>query len=227
MSAEFEIYLKALVEHEQEKSLVWLKDHPYESIKVFAGHKLSWLGDYFGNPKIKWQKKQININDIRFTGTNTELNAILIEKCGMSVSVLLDLIETDKDVKNLVEKNATFSDHMIVVRHDFKDGKYLMLDGTHRLLGYILKGDKAINVWYPVNEREYLPECEAHVIYDLIRGFLRTNKDEESCNELYYSLKLLSKTYGNVSELLEKRFNQNYVFDSQVQAIISKVLHSN
>ena len=225
MSSEFENYLIDLAEHEQDKSLALLENNPNETIKVFAGHKLNWLGDFFGNSKIIWAKKSIPLNQIKFTGTSPELNEILLEKAHRSPEKLIELVGSNKITKQTIEKHATYSDHLIVVRNEFDTGKYLMLDGTHRLLGLILSGVNEVSVWYPVNEREFLPECEAHVIYDLIRGYLRNAKDEQGKIELYHALRLLDRTYGNVADLLKNRFSEKYMFDSGVQEIIRTILN--
>ena len=94
----------------------------------------------------------------------------------------------------------------------------------HRLIGAVIEKRKEVLVFFPVNEDEYLPICEAHTIYDFIRGFIRNAKDEKGEIELYHGLKLLCRTYANVRELLIERFNENYVHDNEVQEIIKKVL---
>jgi hypothetical protein len=224
MHPEFEEYLVDLAHHEQQKSLDLLEGNPHEKIKIFSGHRLNWLGDFFGNPEIKWEKILLNIDDIRFTGTAQELNPILKDKCQRQPAMLRELINLDEDVRKIIENHATFSDELIVVRNEPETGKFLMLDGTHRLLGMILQYKTHIFAWYPKNEFELLSHCEAHVMYDLIRGYLRNAQDEQGKTELYHGLKLLARTYGNVKDLLKHRFDPKHVSDPEVQKIIEDVL---
>ncbi|MEM1312805.1 MAG: hypothetical protein AAGF07_05080 [Patescibacteria group bacterium] len=226
MKTDFEKYLADLAEHEQQKSLNILKNNPREIIKLFAGHRLNWLGDYFGNSNIVWSKIHLEINKIKFTGTSPELNIILKEKCDGLPSKLIDLMNTDQKVRAVIEKYASYSEEPILVRNNQSGDNFLVLDGTHRLLGKILHKAQKIWVWYPENEFELLPECEAHVVYDLIRGYIRHAKDEEGKIALQHSLKLLIRTYSNVKSLLQNRFNSNYVSDPSVQEVIAKVLES-
>lgn len=53
---------------------------------------------------------------------------------------------------------------------------------------------------------------------------MRNARDEQGKNELYHALKLLSRTYANVKELLRERFNYDGVRDKEVQGIIKKAL---
>jgi hypothetical protein len=164
MHPEFEKYLEDLADHEQHESLDSLGANPNEKIKIFGGHRLNWLGDFFGNPEIKWEKILLEINEILFTGTSQELNPILKDKCQSQPAKLGELINLDESVKKIIQNHATFSDEPIVVRHKENTGKFLMLDGTHRVLGAILQNKTHIFAWYPQKEFELLPHCEAHVV---------------------------------------------------------------
>jgi hypothetical protein len=94
----------------------------------------------------------------------------------------------------------------------------------HRFVTRLLDGDTDITAYYPTNEQDILPWCEPHVVYDLIRGFMRNAHDDKGEKELYHGLKLLLRSYGNVRELLTHQFDKNHVFDNRVQTVIKKVL---
>jgi len=94
----------------------------------------------------------------------------------------------------------------------------------HRFVGAVIEKQKTVTAYVPINEDKHLPICEAHTVYDLIRGFQRHAKDDNGKIELYYALKLLARTYENVIDLLENRFNFTYVADDEVQEIIKKVI---
>ena len=112
----------------------------------------------------------------------------------------------------------------ILVRESDNPGKYKILDGIHRLIGACLEGKKTIIALVPMNENGVLPICEAHTIYDLIRGFIRHRHNKDGETELYYGLKLLLNTYANTQDLLKNRFNKKWVDDEKTQNIIKKVL---
>ena len=94
----------------------------------------------------------------------------------------------------------------------------------HRFVGAALEKRKTITAYVPIDGDKYLPVCEAHVVYDLIRGFQRHARDEEGKIQLYHALKLLARTYENVIELLEIRFDRGHVNDDEVQEIIARVI---
>jgi len=158
----------------------------------------------------------------RFTGTSPKGNEIFIEKCQRLPSKLRDLVSQDKILEKKLRDWASFGEELILLR---KDGDiYKVLDGMHRFVGCVLEGASTVEAYVPTNEKEVLPICEAHVIYDLIRGYLRNARNEESKQDLYHALRLLSKTYVNVPVLLKERFNEAHVFERDVQEVIQKVL---
>ena len=219
----FKKYLEQLANHEDKKPDFYLRNSRTR-ILVNAGIRLNWLGDFFANPEIKWKEQELSLERIQFTGTNSEWNKILIDQCGRSVNKFQVLIEKQPKLKEKFQKEASFGDEIILVRKSENKGFYKVLDGMHRFVGTVLEDRKKVQVFFPVNEDEFLPICEAHTVYDLIRGFIRNAKDEKGEIELYHGLKLLCRTYANVRELLTERFNENYVHDNKVQEIIKKVL---
>jgi hypothetical protein len=219
----FETYLKELASHEREKYEKYLSD-PRSTILVFSGVALNWLGDFFANPDIKWVEKTVKVEDVVFTGTNPKMNDILLIKCEEKPDNLVPYLEKNPEDKKYVYDLASYGDEPILLRQ--RDDKYLLLDGTHRFLGAVLQGNKEVRAFVPTNEQEVLPDCEAHTVYDLIRGFRRNARDEEGKKALYYGLKLLKRTYANVETLLRERFNEKYERNKEVQDVISKVLNN-
>lgn len=217
--SEFEKYIKRLAEHEIEKS----KLGPREKILVYAGVHLNWIGDYLANPKIKYRKLVLPTKKILFSGTSPDWNKILIDKCGRRVENFQKLIARDPKMKSKFAKEAVYDNTPILVRGRDEKGYYRVVDGMHRFVAAVMQKKKSISAYAPV-KKNYLPYCEAHVIYDLIRGYARHTKDRKGEKELYYALKLLARTYGNVAELLKNRFGKKYLSDKNVQKIIQKVL---
>jgi hypothetical protein len=219
---DFEKYIESLADHEDEKSKSLLD--PRGRILVNAGIRLNWIGDFLANEKIKYKKTEVPINQILFTGTNPGWNKILMDKCESSVEKFQELIEQDKEIKKKFTREASFGSEPILMRGPDEKGFYRVFDGMSRFVGSVIKKSNTITAYIPINESEHLPVCEAHTVYDLIRGFQRHAKDENGKTDLYHALKLLARTYENVLELLETRFNYTHVADDEVQEIINKVI---
>ena len=216
-----EDFINDLARHEEEK--VKDEQNSRQQILMYAGARLNWIGDYMGNPDIEWREEELELDQIEFTGNDE----FLIETCKRSPKEFQELVLADNELKQMYEQFASYGAETILVRdsdHDFV--KYKILDGIHRVIGAALSGKKTIKAMVPLNEKDCLPICEAHVIYDLIRGYLRNRKTEDGRIELYHGLKLLINTYANVHDLLENRFNKNYVNNDEVQVIIEKVLNN-
>jgi hypothetical protein len=221
---EFDTYLANLAQHEREKSRSLTSD-PRNEILVNAGVRLNWLGDFFANPSIVWVKQTFDVNYIQFTGTNLEWNEILIKKCNRNPNEFIELINQHEEQRKKFENESSFDPNIpILVRKSDAVGKYKVLDGMHRFVGCILEGQITIEAYFSENEDNILPWCEPHVVYDLIRGYIRNAADEEGEKDLYHGLKLLLRAYGNVMDLLMNRFNTEYVDNEKVQKVIKKVL---
>jgi hypothetical protein len=190
---------------------------------MYAGARLNWIGDYVGNPDMEWEEKELELDELEVTGNDE----FLIKTCERSLKKFQELALADTEIKAMYENLASYGTETILVRnsdHDFV--KYKILDGIHRVIGAAISGKNTIKAMVPLNEKDCLPVCEAHVIYDLIRGYLRNRRTDDGKIELYYGLKLLINTYANVHDLLENRFNKNYVNNDEVQIIIEKVLNN-
>lgn len=218
----FDKYIEKLADHEDRKYKS-IND-PRKRILVDAGIGLNWLGDYLSNPNIEYKKINLSIYKVLFTGTSPEWNKILIDRCERSAKKFQKLIDRDKSIKKKFIHKASYGLEPILVRHSDKKGYYKVLDGMHRFIGAVIKKRRIIKAFIPINEDEHLPICEAHVVYDLIRGVKRHAADEQGEAELYHSLKLLARTYENVTYLLKNRFNSDYVVDERIQKIIKKVI---
>ena len=220
---DFEKYIQDLANHEDEKSKSFLD--PRKRILVNAGIRLNWIGDFLANPKIKYEKKEVPTGKVLFTGTNLEWNKVLVDKCERSVEKFQKLIEQDEKIKHRFTEEASFGNEPILMRGPDEKGFYRVFDGMHRFVGAVIKKRKTVSAYVAINEDKHLPVCEAHTVYDLIRGFQRHARDENGKTELYHGLKLLARTYENVIDLLENRFNSTYVADDEVQEIIKKVIN--
>ncbi|MFA4817416.1 MAG: hypothetical protein WC608_01665 [Parcubacteria group bacterium] len=222
----FEKYLKNLARHEEEKTDNIIKD-PRKKIIMHAGVRLNWIVDFIGNKKITWKKTEVPADKILFSGTNPNWNKILINKCKRSVEEFRKLLSKNPAIKNKFKKEAFFSREPILLRAGKEKGTYLVLDGMHRFVGTVLSGREKIEAFIPVNEDKYLPICEEHTVYDLIRGFQRNAYNKKGEKDLHHGLKLLSRTYENVDDLLKNRFDYIHLPDKKVQKIIKKILKEN
>lgn len=222
---EIDIYIKKLANTEEKKSESYKHDSRHR-ISVHSGVLLNWLGDYFANPNIKWEKVSLSVKNILMTGVDPEWNKLFIKKCERKSEKLTKLIAKDLGLKGRIMKwvNSSKNPNIILVRKD-KD-KYKVLDGMHRFVKQILEGKEEIKVYAPTNEISELPHCEPHVVYDLIRGFQRNAYDKKGETQLRNALALLSRTYGNVNQLLKNRFNKDWISDKKVQKIIEAIIKS-
>jgi hypothetical protein len=222
---DFENYLYHLALHEEEKSQLLTID-PREKILINAGIRLNWMGDYLANPNIVWSElTKINVNDIQFTGTNHKWNQILIQQCDRSPARFHELITQNPQIKEMFHVESSYNpDLPILVRKSEDAGKYKVFDGMHRFVGALINGQSTIMVYFPKNEEEILPWCENHVVYDLIRGFMRNANDSDGELQLLYALKLLLRTYGNVREYLVLLLAQEVGITKPTQKIIQKAL---
>jgi hypothetical protein len=225
MTTEFETYLVNLAEHEQVKSKALLTN-PRDQILVNAGVKLNWMGDYLANPNILWSEvTEMNISKIQFTGSNPDWNQILIKDCDRDPNKFIQIINQNADIQIKFLSESSFDPALpILVRKSEDEGKYKVLDGMHRFVGALVNRQNTVKVYFPENEDGILPWCEAHVVYDLIRGFIKNAKDKEGELQLYHALKLLMRTYGNVRDLLINRFDTANVDDKVVKRIVQDAL---
>lgn len=188
-----------------------------DKLQIYSGALLTWVGDYITDRNIDWQYKKILIKDLYLTGTFPEWNVILIEKCQRSGEKFQKLLVDEPKLKEMFLSVKDF-DNPILIR--FEDGKNMVLDGMYAVIGAVLRGEVEIESWVAVYNGDPKPQCETHVIYDLIRPFHRGyNRDVEG---LKSALKYLHKSFVNVDELLRERFNEKWVLDDQELSQIIK-----
>ena len=217
-------FIKKLAVHQAKKVSGQIAD-PRASLLVTSGIHLNWLGDFFGNPEIKWQEKNVPLEKIKFTGTNPEWNKILLDNCDRSPKKLQALIKRNPKIKKVFNQKSYSANQPVVLRQDLENkGYYKVLDGMHRMVAATISGKSKVKCLVCTNEEKVLPICESHVVYDLMRGFIRSAKDKQGEKELYHALKLLSRTYANVTPLLRGRLGKKWVLDKDVQKIIKRVL---
>lgn len=219
----FEEYLKDIADHEEEKAKDYLAN-PRQKTLIFSGIHLNWLGDFVANPKLRWEERELPVTSFKLTGASEDWNEILIKRCERSVTKLQELLASDPAIKEKFEQESSTSTDPILVRHSDKEGQYKVLDGMHRFVGTVVRGQAKVKCYLAVNEDEILPICEPHTVYDLLRAYQRHARDEAGKTELYHALKLLARTYENVPELLRTRFDKNHVFEEDIREIIAKVL---
>jgi hypothetical protein len=133
-------------------------------------------------------------------------------------------MQRQSDLREQFRREASFTQEPILVRGPDEKGLYRVVDGMHRFVGVVLDDRETVRAFVPTNAIDHLPICEPHVVYDLIRGFIRHAHDPQGMIELEHALRLLARTYANVIPLLTERFTLAYVPDDDVQKVISKVL---
>lgn len=216
----FSDYLASLLAHERTKTEQELGAR--EQLIVHSGRGLNWLGDYFGNPELAWELREIPIDNIRFTGSSPAWNAILKEQCQCLPSMLRELVARQPEIGERLRSETTHVDDTpVAVRRGDEPDTWKVLDGMHRAVRNVLDGRTTIAAWVPTNEGVSLPHCEPHVVYDLIRGMQRHAHDDAGATDLTAALRLLLRTYANVDELLRTRFDRSHVDDDLVQRAIA------
>lgn len=211
-------FLDRLVKHMQDK--VNASQEPLEKLLTSCSAAMNWVADYITDETINWTKETLEIDDLYLTGTNPEWNAIIIDRCQRSPNKLKELLKTDPKVAALFSK-AEFKDLPILVRQE--EEKYKVLDGMQRTIAAIRDGKKTIEAFVARSSGKFRPNCEPHVVYDLLRAYHRgINKDREG---LVVALRFLRHSYANVENLLKTRFSKPYIpGDDEIQEIIREAL---
>ncbi|KKS69177.1 MAG: hypothetical protein UV40_C0031G0001, partial [Parcubacteria group bacterium GW2011_GWA1_42_7] len=209
-------FLAELAKREAKKT--GLLSNPLEMLKICSGASLNWIADYLTDKNISWEKKNLAINDLYLTGTNPEWNKIIIQKCEHSPFKLREFFKSNPADK--IFKEAKFIKIPILVR--FENGKYKVLDGMHRTIAAIRENRKNISVFVAETKGSPRPECEAHIIYDLLRAYQRSlNRNKK---DLIAALRFIRKSYANTEHLLKTRFGKSWLPDEEIQTIIQDSL---
>jgi hypothetical protein len=210
-------YLQQLTDHLAKK--VEQHSSVEQRLLMFSGSALNWIAEYILDPSVHWTLETLSTHSLYLTGTGPEWNAIIIEHAQRSPATLRTLMAQDAAVRTLFAATV-FIDVPILVRYE--DGKYKVLDGMHRAVAAIRDDQKEIRAYVGRWTGTPKPQCEAHVVYDLIRGFQRGDKKDAA--EFVTALRFLHRHYSNVEQLLRERFDNTWVPDDDVQECIKKAL---
>lgn len=208
-------YLEGLAKHLEKKAG---ERDSVSRILTSSGALLNSIGDFIADKNIRWERKEIDINNLWLTGTNPEWNEIIIKICERSPQKLREYIQTNASAKKLF-RDVVFSEEPILVRYE--EEKYKTLDGMHRVVAGIRDGREKILAFIAYPEGNFAPACEPHVVYDIIRAYqrkLNTNKEELIC-----ALRFLRKSYSNIDTLLRERFSPEWLPDAEMQEIFKAV----
>jgi hypothetical protein len=210
-------YLEALARHLREQFEA--HNSTLDRLVTYAGATLKWDGDFLTDPNVRWSKEALDINSITLTGVGPEWNKIIIEQCDRSPEKLRALIQTDAAVAKLAQGVPT-DRQPIMVRAD--GDKLKTLDGMKRVIAAIRDGQDTIAAYVAHLDGKPRPQCEPHVIYDLLRSYERgINTDKDG---LITALRYLRRSYANVDMLLRERFNGGWMHDDRTGEVIRQVL---
>jgi len=212
-------YLEALAENHKEKVEEKLQD-PADRLLMYSGSLLNWVGETINDESISWKLETIPLEKIVMTGTSPEWNKITLEKAGRDPMKLRKLFE-DGNIRNIF-KESKFSDVPILIRETEKR-EYKVLDGMNRVIAAARDGIDEIRAYVGRSKGESQAKIEAHVIYDLIRGFQLRGGSED---DFKAAIRLLLHTYSNTRGLLENRFSKDWVPDEKVQRLIEEATNS-
>lgn len=191
-----------------------------EQLVMYSGAAMNWIGDFFTDPGVTWEKKELRVDDLVLTRTSPEWNAVIIARAEKSPTKLRELLRTDPAVAALFA-DAHWNEQPILVR---SENGYLVFDGMHRVVAAIRDGKETIVAWIATRTATTPPQpaCEPHVIYDFLRAYRRgSNRDRDG---LITALRFLRKAYGNVDVLLTTRFGPGWLPDEELQAIIAEAM---
>ncbi len=203
----FDQYLEQLLEKELKKIPSY---PPREVLQALSGLHRNWIGEFVSDDT-EWKLQTIPFSQIRLTGMDAQLNTLLIKRADRKIDILREILDQDVKARALLELRALHSSEPILVRPG-SDETWWVLDGMHRILGVIIRGQQSIRAWTPATTPEL--QIEAHVIYDLIKC-LGSEPTEEQITDLNSSLRLLSHRYTNVKIIISKYFQDHPHIDSQ------------
>ncbi|MEK7615502.1 MAG: hypothetical protein AAB431_03915 [Patescibacteria group bacterium] len=213
-----EEYLQTIVEGEKRRAEEHLS--LTEKLVMYSGAEMNSIGDAFSDPHMRWEKKELNVEELVLTRTNPEWNEVIIKRAEKSPVNLRKLMEEDPIIATLFA-GAYWNESPILVR---AESGYHVFDGMHRVVAAIRDNRKTVTAWVATPETAVVlqPACEPHIIYDFLRAYQRgSNLDRDG---LIAALKFLKKAYGNVGPLLKDRFGPEWIPDEELQSIIAEVL---
>lgn len=212
-------YLESLTKNHKEKVEERLQD-PADRLLMYSGSLLNWVGERINDESISWKLETVLLEKIVMTGTSPEWNKITLGKAERDPMKLRKLFE-DEGIRNIFKKSK-FADVPILIR-ETEEGEYKVLDGMNRVIAAARDGINEVRAYVGRSTGESQAKVEAHVIYDLIRGFQLRGGSEE---DFKASVRFLVNTYSNTRDLLENRFNIDWVGDEKVQKLIKEAMGS-
>ena len=212
-------YLEGLAKNHKEKVEEWFQD-PADRILMYSGSLLNWVGEKINDEGINWKLEIVPLKKIIMTGTSPEWNKITLEKAERNPIKLRKLFE-DEHMKDIFKKSK-FADVPILIR-ETEEGEYKVLDGMNRVIAAARDGINEVRAYIGRDTGKSQAKIEPHVIYDLIRGFQLRGGSEE---DFKASIRFLVNTYSNTKDLLENRFNIDWVGDEKVQKLIKEAINS-
>jgi hypothetical protein len=219
-----EEYIKKLVEHEKSTYFREYCSNPKQASILLGWVALNSIWDFLWSPEAKYQYQNVKLRDIILTWTSPDMNKILLEDCNRSTKELELLIEKDSEIKNKLESWASFWNEPILLV-ELQDWKFKSFDWMHRIIWHVLKGQKTINAYVLKNYWKFLPHNEPHVVYDIIKAYQRSQRNDQDKNDLQWALRLMAKNTWNMKAVLENRFNKKYINDDELQSIIKTALN--
>ena len=221
LPSELKSLLVDLIQNHQGKARERFSDRG-EELLMYSGALLNWVGEWLTDPDVQWEKRTLRVDDLALTGTNPVWNAIVLDRAQRDPRKLRDLLR-DPETAGLFER-AQWAPIPILVRVDPQDHRKLkVLDGMKRTIAAIRGGQDTIEAWVATRMGLGRPCIEAHVIYDLIRA---AQQGRGSLEDLRAALRFLLQAYGNTRDLLEHRFNAEWVRDKKLNAIVQDALAS-
>ena len=191
-----------------------------KQLMMCAGARLNSLGDIVSDRSIVWCLQCVDIEGLRLIrGISPELGEVIAGVCHGSARELRDLLGRDVALRLAFGKEALFDDTPLLALQ--QGGPPKVFDGVHRLVGALIEGRTTIWAWIGTLEGPPSPECEPHVVYDLLRSYLRGNRDGP---KLVAALVYLRQGYSNVDALLENEFSGTWGHNEELQSIVGEAL---
>ena len=212
-------YMRELVRQLRAKVEAYQADKPTDQLVMYSGAAMNWLGDYLTDEAIKWELKELLIDELRLSGTNPDWNEIVIDRCERSPKKLREMFRADADVIKRFQ-GAVYKPIPILVRYE--NGEYRVLDGMKRTIAAIRDGRETIQAYVATQAEKSRPVCEPHVVYDMLRAYERGLSADRA--GLVAALRFLRESYANVEDLLRNRFSDSWVHNKELQVIIKEVI---
>jgi hypothetical protein len=212
-----EAYLQDLTEQIRQKFEQY--NGPLEQLLMYSGAVLNWVGEFITDPSVQWAREEVEVEKLYLTGMGPLENKFVIDQAEHSPIVLREILHRDAEARQLFEQ-MSFNPKPILIRVD--DSKLKVLYGMHRAIGAIKENRQTITAFVARLTDAPRPQCEPHVVYDLLRAFDRgINSDQAG---LVTALRYLRQSYANVDQLLRERFGSGWIHDPKLKEVIDQAL---